>query len=118
MNTKNYLLSAGSLLSDKVKNLQGEDLGKLEEIMLDTTNGKIVYGVVSFGGFLGMGDKLFAVPWTALRVDRQDKCLRLDCDKKSLETAPGFNKDSWPDMADPSWFGPVHAYYKQPQPMM
>ena len=118
MNTKNHLLSAGSLMSDKVKNMQGDDLGKLEEIMLDTTNGKIAYGVLSFGGFLGMGDKLFAVPWTALSVDRNEKCLRLDCDKKALENAPGFNKDSWPDMADPAWFVPVHSYYKQPQPVM
>ena len=59
--------------------------------------------MLSFGGFLGMGDKLFAVPWDALTLDEDRKCFVLDADKGKLENAPGFDKDNWPDMTDTLW---------------
>ncbi len=63
------VLSASTLTGDRVRNAAGEDLGKVEEIMLDVPGGRIAYAVLSFGGMLGIGDKLFAVPWSALRLD-------------------------------------------------
>ena len=79
--------------------------------MRNMNNGKIAYAVLSFGGFLGMGDKLFAVPWNALTLDTENKRFILDVDKDRLESAPGFDKDDWPDMADPTWQSTIHSYY-------
>jgi hypothetical protein len=71
--------------------------------------------VLSFGGFLGVGNKLFAIPWEMLTVDEDRKCLLLDVDKATLENAPGFDKDHWPDMSDPAWGEQLHTYYgRQP----
>lgn len=108
------ILSAGTLIGDKVRNNQGETLGKLIEIMFDTNTGQISYGVLSFGGIAGLGDKLFAVPWSAMEVDFQNHCLVFDVDKERLKEAPGFDKDDWPDMADPTWGENIHTYYNRP----
>lgn len=105
------VLSASTLAGDSVRNSAGEDLGKVDEIMIDLQSGKVAYAVLSFGGVLGMGNKLFAVPWSALKVDEDDKCFILDADKKTLENAPGFAKDNWPDMADKAWRSEVYDYY-------
>jgi sporulation protein YlmC with PRC-barrel domain len=105
------VLSASSLASHSVKNKLGEDLGSVKEIMIDTPSGRVAYAVLSFGGFLGFGDKLFAIPWEVLTVDEDRKCLVLDADKATLEKAPGFDKDHWPDMADSRWGTQVYTYY-------
>jgi sporulation protein YlmC with PRC-barrel domain len=105
------VLSASSLASHSVKNKLGEDLGSVKEIMIDVPSGRIAYAVLSFGGFLGMGNKLFAIPWEVLTVDEDRKCLVLDADKATLEKAPGFDKDHWPDMADSRWGTQVYTYY-------
>jgi sporulation protein YlmC with PRC-barrel domain len=105
------VLSASTLASDDVKDADGRKLGKVDEIMIDIPSGRVAYAVMSFGGFLGMSDKLFAVPWSALQVDEDEKCFILDVDKSVLERAPGFNKDRWPDMADPSWGTQVYRHY-------
>ncbi|MEF9671853.1 hypothetical protein QNM99_02940 [Pseudomonas sp. PCH446] len=67
--------------------------------------------MLSFGGFLGMGEKLFAVPWSALTLDTVNKRFVLGVDKERLANAPGFDKDMWPDMQDPTWSKEIHAYY-------
>ena len=106
------VLAASTLAGDQVQNSAGEDLGKVDEIMIDIPAGKVAYAVLSFGGFLGMGNKLFAVPWSALRLDEDKKHFILDVDKKRrLENAPGFDKDNWPDMADTSWGTRIFSYY-------
>lgn len=99
------------VIGRKVVNPQGENLGKIEEVMLDATPGRVAYAVLSFGGFLGVADKLFAVPWSALHYDPQQEAFVLRADKKFLENAPGFNKDRWPDMAEPNWRSTVYTYY-------
>jgi sporulation protein YlmC with PRC-barrel domain len=105
------VLSASTLGGDHVQNSAGEDLGKVNEIMIDIPSGKVAYAVLSFGGFLGMGNKLFALPWSALKLDEGKKCFVLDVDKKKLENAPGFDKDNWPDMADTTWGNEIFSYY-------
>jgi len=94
-----------------VVNYQGEDLGKIEEIMIDLDRGRVAYVVLSFGGFLGVGDKLFAIPWQAFSVDTTQKRLVLNADKELLEKAPGFDKNNWPDMADLSLGSTLYGYY-------
>ena len=110
---KNFgrVLSASTLKGDKVVNKQGEDLGKLEELMIDLDRGRIAYAVLSFGGFLGMGDKLFAIPWQAFTVDTAEKRLVLNADKELMKKAPGFDKSKWPNMADPTWATTLYGYY-------
>jgi sporulation protein YlmC with PRC-barrel domain len=107
------VLAATALAGDRVRNRAGEDLGRIEEIMLDIPTGRIAYAVLSFGGFLGIGDKLFAVPWKALQIDTGEHKFILDIPRRTLETAPGFDKNDWPDMADPEFYGPVHKFYNQ-----
>lgn len=105
------LMGANTLDGNDVFNLQDEDLGDIKEIMLDMSNGRVAYAVLSHGGFLGMGNKLFAVPWNALKLDTVNKRFVLDVDKDRLESAPGFDKDQWPDMADAAWSKEIHDYY-------
>jgi sporulation protein YlmC with PRC-barrel domain len=105
------VMSASTLTGDTVVNMQNEKLGKIEHIMLDLATGRVAYAVLSFGGFLGMGDKLFAIPWSSLRVDTENKQLVLNIDKKLLDSAPGFNNEQWPDMADRTWATGINNYY-------
>jgi sporulation protein YlmC with PRC-barrel domain len=107
------VLSASSLNGDRVRNSGGEDLGTLKEIMIDLESGRIAYGVLSVGGFLGMGDKLFAIPWSSFKVDEYNKELILSVDKETLKNAPGFDKDNWPDFADPSMGEQIYSHYGQ-----
>ena len=109
--TFGLVLSASTLKGDKVVNHQGEDLGKIEELMVDLDHGRIAYAVLSFGGFLGMGDKLFAIPWQAFSVDTVQKRLILNAKKELLEKATGFDKSNWPNMADPAWGSKLYGYY-------
>jgi sporulation protein YlmC with PRC-barrel domain len=105
------VLSANTLAGDQVKNMEGEDLGKVDEIMIDIPSGRVAYAVLSFGGILRMGNKLFAVPWDVLTVDEDQKCFILNVDRAKLENAPGFEKDNWPDMADPAWGTQIYSHY-------
>jgi hypothetical protein len=106
------LLSAGSINGTDVKNLAGEGLGDIKDLMIDLPTGRVVYAVVEFGGLLGIGSKLFAVPMMALKHDAVSKCFVLDTTQEALENAPGFDKDNWPDFADRSWQTAVHEQYK------
>ena len=94
-----------------VFNRDGDDLGEIKELMIDMASGQVAYAVLSFGGLLGMGDKLFAVPWSALTLDAEDKRFTLALDAKVLKDAPGFEKDHWPSMADAAWARSVHTFY-------
>ena len=105
------LMGATTLVGDDVCNPHGEDVGEIKEIMLDMRNGEVAYAVLSFGGFLGMGEKLFAVPWRALQLDTENKRFVLNVDQDRLKNAPGFHKSNWPDMADQSWAREIHTYY-------
>lgn len=104
-------LSATTMIGDSVRNSTGDDLGKIEDFMIDLDTGSIAYAVLSFGGFLGLGDKLFAIPWSALAVDLEEKCFRLDIDKETLKEAPGFNKNHWPQTDDFTLVMTVYEYY-------
>ena len=89
-------LSAGTIKSDRVVNSAGEDLGRIEELMIDLENYRVAYAVLSFGGFLGMADKLFAIPMQALKLRPHEHAFTLDVPKEVLERAEGFDKDHWP----------------------
>jgi sporulation protein YlmC with PRC-barrel domain len=105
------VLAAATLTGDAVRNSAGEELGKVNEIMIDIPTGRVAYAVLSFGGILGMGDKLFAIPWGALRIDEDEKCFVLDVEKRVLETADGFDKNNWPDFEDTAWRSRIYQHY-------
>lgn len=105
------VLSSSSITGDGVCNPQGEDLGTIKDLMIDLQSGRVAYAVLSFGGVLGFGDKLFAVPFSALKVCPDEHKFTLDVDKERLERAHGFDKDNWPDMADRKWQTEVHEVY-------
>jgi sporulation protein YlmC with PRC-barrel domain len=108
---KPYVMGANTLIGNDVYDHHDQGLGEIKEIMLGMRDGKVAYAVLSFGGFLGMGEKLFAVPWAALTLDTQNKRFVLEVDKDRLKNAPGFDKDNWPNMADESWTKTIDSYY-------
>lgn len=92
-------LSSSTLIGDPIKNGAGDKLGSLKEIMIDLESGQVAYVVMSTGGVLGMGDSYFAIPWEMIHVDTEDKSVIVDVDKETIENAPGFDKDDWPEAA-------------------
>jgi sporulation protein YlmC with PRC-barrel domain len=90
-----------------VRNSQGKDLGDIKDVMLDMGQGHARYAALAFGGFLGMGDKLFAIPWRALKfehdADKNKSYAVFDVTEETLKKTPGFDKNHWPDMADRRW---------------
>ncbi|MFJ1298930.1 PRC-barrel domain-containing protein [Pseudomonadota bacterium AL_CKDN230030165-1A_HGKHYDSX7] len=108
------IMAAETLAGNEVYNPAGEKLGTVETIMLDVPRGRIAYAVLARGGVMGMGDKLYAIPWAALTLDTDRKCFVLDVPRDQLKQAEGFDKHNWPRMADERWASDVHAYYNQP----
>lgn len=105
------ILSTSSLSKDNVRNREGKKLGDIKDFMIDLDSGHIVYAVLSFGGFLGMGDKLFAVPWEAFSIDEDNERFVMDIDKDVLENAPGFDKNDWPSRPNREFINRVHTHY-------
>ncbi len=104
-------LSATTIIGDPVKNTARENLGKIEDLMIDLSSGRVAYAVLSFGGFLGVGNKLFAVPFRAMTLDTADKAFVLDVPKDRLKNAPGFDKDNWPDVSDAGYRSQIYSFY-------
>lgn len=104
-----------SLLGTNVQSPTGEKLGDIKDVILDWRTGKVQYDVLSFGGTMGIGDKLFAVPPTALTSKTDSKELILGIDQQRLKDAPGFDKDNWPNFTDAQWQKTNDQFYT-PQP--
>jgi hypothetical protein len=96
------LFRSSTVIGSSVKDLNGKDAGKIEDLLLES-DGDVEYAIVSFGGFLGVGDTLYAVPWDAVIVDRENRTVLLDVKKETLERAPSFPRDKWPDPNDRAW---------------
>ena len=109
------LLRGNTFIGANVENAQGQNLGEIKDIVIDRASGRMAYAVVSFGGFLGMGEKLFAVPWGAFSQPKADKdTFVLDVDKERLKNAPGFDAHNWPQMASREWVTSLYSYYNVP----
>jgi sporulation protein YlmC with PRC-barrel domain len=105
------VLSSSSISGTNIYNRQGESLGEVKELMVNMQSGQVEYVVVSFGGFLGIGDKYFAVPLEAFDVDTEDEKFILDANREKLENSPGFDKDNWPSTADNTFTNRVYNHY-------
>ena len=111
---KSGVLKASDLIGMNVQGADGKTLGNLKDLVIDTEEGSIQYAVLEFGGFAGIGDKYFAVPWEALQLDSTNKKLSLDVHKKELKNAPGFDKNNWPDLSLEEVV--IYEFYEVPQP--
>jgi hypothetical protein len=111
--TEKYGVVLGSkVIGESVINRQNENLGKIHELVFDAKSGRLAYAVLSFGGFMGMGNKLFALPWGSLEFSATENKLILNVDKEKLKSAPGFDAAAkWPDFADRTWGSSIHTYY-------
>jgi len=109
------IYAASKLVSDSVRNTEGQALGRIEELMIDLESGAIAYAVLSFGGVFGIGDKLFAIPWESLELDPDKREFILDIERERLQAAPGFDKSNWPDFANDQFSSELYEYYKNPK---
>ena len=99
------------LLGSTVKNPQGKELGSIKDLVISPDENRIVYAVLSFGGVLGLGEKFFAMPLSALKPGAEAKTFVLEIDPERLRTAPEFNHNNWPQMTDPQWITSVYTFY-------
>jgi len=111
------VVPASKIIGETVVNRQGENVGKIIELVIDAKKNRVLYAVLSFGGFMGMGNKLFAMPWEAFEFSTTDNKLILNVDKEKLNTAPGFEKgDNWPDFKNTLWGESIYNYYNYVPP--
>jgi len=111
------VVPASRIIGETVVNRENENVGKIHELVIDARKNRVAYLVLSFGGFMGMGNKLFAMPWEAFEFSATENKLILNVDKEKLETAPGFEKgDKWPDFSDNVWGESIYSYYNYVPP--
>ncbi|KTD52577.1 PRC-barrel domain protein [Legionella quinlivanii] len=108
---KRHVVKASEVSGVKVKNNAGEYLGDINEVVLDKISGRVNYLVLDFGGFMGFGNKFFAIPWHLFNYNKEDDCFVLQIEKERLKNAPGFDKDNWPNFADSSFASSLEKYY-------
>jgi sporulation protein YlmC with PRC-barrel domain len=113
---KSGVLKVSTVVGMKVQDTEGKKLGDIKDLVIDPADGSIGYAVLDFGGFLGIGDKYFAVPWEALQWTPDHKAIVLDVSKKDLKQAPGFNKNQWPDLGSEEQALIIYEYYGMPLP--
>ena len=110
----NSPVKASSIIGASAINPKGDTLGNIKEVVIDPIGGRVAYAVVSFGGFLTMGEKLFAIPFSAFKYDHAANEYVLNTSKERLEAATGFDADHWPAMSDEKWNRDVHKFYERP----
>jgi sporulation protein YlmC with PRC-barrel domain len=107
------VISAATVIGIPVVDAQGEDLGRIEEVMIDLESGQVGYAILDLGGSLGVSERLFAIPWKLLQFDSEQMRLHIDVEAEKLRQAPGFDKNNWPRMGDRQWGREIHLYYGQ-----
>lgn len=103
---------SSDIVGAEVKNLSGEKLGKVDNLIVDLKSGRVLQVIVASGGFLGLGDELSSVPPTAFLYDPAQKVLQLDVTKEAMTKAPHFKRSEWPNVADPNFESSVNRAYK------
>ena len=96
----NQVVKTCDVIGKSVLSYTNEKLGSIEEIVLDKVSGETKYVVLSFGGFLGMGDKLYALPWKSINYDLNEDAFKL-----------GIDKENWPNFADPKFSSTLSDFY-------
>lgn len=111
-NHSNQVVKSAEVLGKKVLDSKMSELGKVEEIVFNKVTGETRYVVLSFGGFMGFGDKLYAIPWTSISYVPEEDGFILQVDKEKLKSAPGFDKNNWPNFADTTFIKSISDFYK------
>jgi sporulation protein YlmC with PRC-barrel domain len=104
------LISSEKVEGTEVYNSAGDHIGEIEEVMIDKYTGKVAYAVLSFGGWLGIGEKYHPLPWSVLDYVPQQKGYVVDVERSTLEQAPAYSKDEITEN-DLSWRDTVHKHY-------
>lgn len=110
--TRVKTLSMSTLMDEPVRNPQGQDIGDVEDYMIDLERGCVEYAVLSFGGFMGIGEKMFAVPWQSMQLDTEHHAWILDVSKERLQQAPGFDRNNWPDLGDADYRNSLATFWE------
>jgi hypothetical protein len=105
------LIASNKVEGTPVYNRQGERLGDVYNFMVDKHSGQVAYAVMSFGGFLGIGESYHPLPWKVLAYDVAMGGYVVDLDQQKLHDAPSFGRDETPDWNDRAWSGRVHDHY-------
>lgn len=105
------LARASALMDDPLYGRSGEYLGTISELLLDLRCGRIAYAVMVWDGFMGLRERLFAIPFGALKVDEARQCWVIDADRSRFEDAPVFDQAHWPDHPDAPWHEAVHRHF-------
>ena len=105
------VMSAGAMIGKGVASLQGEELGRIEAVMIESRSGRAIYAVLSFGAWMGINDKLFPIPWNLLRFDQERRWFVLTLVRERLKTAPAFDRRDWPRMGDREWASEINGFY-------
>lgn len=108
---KSRIISSSTITGQNVYNLKDENIGEIKDLMINPSSSEVVYAVLAFGGFMGIGSKLFAIPLEALQYSEEDDTIRLDVNKEKLENAPSFDEDNWPMTADNDFVDSVYSHY-------
>ena len=105
------LISASKVTGTNVYNTSGDWLGELHDVMIDKVSGKIAYAVLSFGGFLGVGERYHPLPWAALKYDTRQGGYVVGITREQLQGAPTFARDMQPAWGDRVYEKGIHDYY-------
>lgn len=114
--TQPEIVKGSKMIGKSVQTMAGKAIGEIEDLAIDELDGQVRYAVLSFGGVLGLGEKYFAIPWEALHLSDNKEHFALAVTEKELENAPGFDKNNWPDFADPIYYATLYEFYNVPVP--
>jgi sporulation protein YlmC with PRC-barrel domain len=112
-----HVFKSADIIGLPVKNKKGEDLGKINDLVVDMKTGEVRYAALSFGGFAGLGSKLFAVPFGSMTFmlgepnKANSRHFVFDVTKEQLDRAPGFESSNWPKVGDPKWGEGIDKHY-------
>lgn len=106
-----FQLSGSTLCHNQIYNHKDEKLGKLQDLMISLPSGTVLFAIMSNGGFLGVGERLLAIPWHTLTLDKERKCFVLPLSLERLKLAPSFDYHNWPDMNDVEWRREMNRYF-------
>ena len=109
--TGHYTVAAKQIIGANVVDAAQEDVGKIEDLIIDSRDSRVAYAILSVGGFLGMGDSRFPVPWDAIDFDADRRSAALKLERERLKDAPTFDSDTWPDMTNDTWHDEIHKHY-------
>ena len=107
-------LTATSIIGDSLENTKGAVFGKISDLMINLDTGKIEYAVIESGGLLGVGKKMFAIPFNQMQINEDRELFVIDRDKDYIKESPGFDPDHWPGTNDHNYLDNVNSYYKPP----